>query len=88
MGNWFSSYEYQSPNPDSNFGFEESAFRGCESQNGEEEEVNLENDRTRDEVVAGEKLVQCSSTCVEEDKDNEEVCFTEVKFLFNFLILN
>ncbi|KAK7307762.1 hypothetical protein VNO77_41112 [Canavalia gladiata] len=58
VGNWFSSYEYRSPDPDSNFSVEDSAFRGNESQRDDEEEKV----RVQGEVVAGDKLIQCSTT--------------------------
>ncbi|XP_020979187.1 uncharacterized protein LOC107640001 [Arachis ipaensis] len=63
VGNWFSSYKYQSPDPDTNFGFEESEFRGSNIQKNEEEKANFEIDKIQDEVV-------------EDDKHNEKVCLT------------
>ncbi|KAJ1383646.1 hypothetical protein SESBI_43184 [Sesbania bispinosa] len=43
VGNWFSTYEYQSPDPDSNFSLEE-----------REKEANFERIKARDEVVVRE----------------------------------
>ncbi|CAL0314321.1 unnamed protein product [Lupinus luteus] len=70
VGNWFSSYEYHSPTPDSNFSFQESASRERESERDtervEDEEANFEN---IDELVVGLNLVQSGNTCVENDKN-------------------
>lgn len=92
VGNWFSTYEYRTPDPDSNFSFRESALRACESQRDAEREGGgggkFEKITTRDEVVAKEKLVQCRSTSVEDDKHNEDTCLKEVQLLLKFSILN
>ncbi|KAF1874624.1 hypothetical protein Lal_00007238 [Lupinus albus] len=69
VGNWFSSYEYHSPIPNSNFSFQESPSREHESERDtervEDEEAKFEN---IDELVVGEKLVQCKNMCVENYK--------------------
>lgn len=75
VGNWFSTYEYQSPDPDSNFSLEEG-----------EKEANFERIKARDEVVVREKLMQCSETCVKDD-NHEDLCLTKVNFLLNFSLL-
>ncbi|KAJ1383644.1 hypothetical protein SESBI_43182 [Sesbania bispinosa] len=67
VGNWFSTYEYQSPDPDSNFSLEEG-----------EKEANFERIKARDEVVVREKLMQCSETCVKDD-NHEDLCLTKLK---------
>ncbi|WJX60501.1 hypothetical protein P8452_45703 [Trifolium repens] len=74
VGNWFSSYEYHSPNLDSNFTLQESAFRrrGSQQQNEEEPEGDFDNVRVQDEGVVKEKVVQCGGTCDKEDNHNEE----------------
>ncbi|RDX78705.1 hypothetical protein CR513_40969, partial [Mucuna pruriens] len=78
VGIWFSSYEYRSPDPDSNFCVEDSAFRVKESQRDDvEEEEEEEKVRVRGEVFAGEKVVQCSRTCVEEDNHKEDQCLNK-----------
>lgn len=86
IGNWFSSYEYRSPGPDSNFSVEDSAFSEEETQrDGEEEEENV---RVQGEGVAGENVVQCIRTCVKEDNHNEDQCLNTVKLPLNFSFLN
>ncbi|CAK8539514.1 unnamed protein product [Lathyrus sativus] len=67
VGNWFSSYEYQSPNLDSNFTLEESCFGKRKSQHVDEEQ----------EEAVREKLVQCNGTCVKDNNHNEDPCFTK-----------
>lgn len=75
VGNWFSTYEYRSPDPDSNFSEEDSVLRENESQRDDHEEE--EEVRVRGEGVAGEKVVQWNRTCVEEDNHNEDLCLTK-----------
>lgn len=84
VGNWFSSYEYQSPNLDSNFTLEESAFRKQESQQDEKKEGDFDKVRVHDEEVVIEKLVQCSETCVKDDNQKEDPCLIKVTILLNF----
>ncbi|WJX45557.1 hypothetical protein P8452_32427 [Trifolium repens] len=74
VGNWFSSYEYQSPNLDSNFTHEESVFRRSETELDEEHEEDFDKGRVEDEGVDREMLVQCSGTCVKDDNHNEDPC--------------
>lgn len=85
VGNWFSSYEYKSPDPDSNVDFEDSAFRDCESENDEEtegeEETNLIRTRVGDEVVAGDKLLISNTSF--DDKHIEDLSLGKVWFLLN-----
>ncbi|KAJ1391717.1 hypothetical protein SESBI_36377 [Sesbania bispinosa] len=71
VGNWFSTYEYQSPDPDSNFSLEEG-----------EKEANFERIKDRDEVVVREKLMQCSETCVNDD-NHADMCLTKNKDSFS-----
>ncbi|KAJ1383641.1 hypothetical protein SESBI_43179 [Sesbania bispinosa] len=67
LGIAFSTYEYQSPDPDSNFSLEEG-----------EKEANFERIKARDEVVVREKLMQCSETFHEVKDDNhEDLCLTK-----------
>lgn len=49
VGNWFSSYEYQSPNLDSNFTLEESSFGKRRS---------LHKDETKTEIVQPKVCVE------------------------------
>lgn len=90
VGNWFSSYEYRSPDPDSNFSLEESALRERESHSGEEQEADFEEIKAPDEGVVREKekLVQCSGTSVKVDNHNEDLCLNKVNFLLNFSFFN
>ena len=88
VGNWFSSYEYQTPDLDSNFSFEKSAFRRGESPTDEEEEEeNNEEIRASDEVVTGEKLVKCRGTSCEDDTRTEDRCLNKVRFFYSILKL-
>ncbi|XP_028762537.1 uncharacterized protein LOC114743612 isoform X2 [Neltuma alba] len=90
VGNWFSSYEYKSPDPDSNVNFEDSAFQGCESEKDEErekEEVNYPKIRSDDEVVAEEKLSR-TSTYFGDDKHNEDQSLAKPKDLDTFSCLS
>ncbi|BAU00411.1 hypothetical protein VIGAN_10200200 [Vigna angularis var. angularis] len=66
VGNWFSSYEYQSPDPDSNFRVKDSAFTENESQ-GDGEEVVEEKVRIR-----GLRPDRDNVGHEEEDNHNEE----------------
>ncbi|KAJ1406264.1 hypothetical protein SESBI_25183 [Sesbania bispinosa] len=65
VGNWFSTYEYQSPDPNSNFSLEEG-----------EKEANFERIKAPDGVVVREKLMQCNETCVKDD-NHEDLCLTK-----------
>ncbi|KAK7406303.1 hypothetical protein VNO78_07926 [Psophocarpus tetragonolobus] len=73
LGNWFSSYEYRSPGPDSNFCVEDSAFGEDHSQIDEK----VENVRVGDDGVAEEKVVQSTRICVAEDNHNEDQCLNK-----------
>jgi len=88
VGNWFSSYEYQSPNLDSNFTLEESAFKIQESQQDEKKEADFDKARVQDEGVVREKLVQCGGACVKDDNHKEDPCLNKVNnILLNFLFV-
>ncbi|KAL2348191.1 hypothetical protein Fmac_002191 [Flemingia macrophylla] len=76
VGIWFSSYEYRSPDPDSNFSPHDSVFGEKEFRRDEEEEEE-EKVRVRGDGVPGEKVVQCNRTCVIEDDHNEDLCLTK-----------
>ncbi|XP_058778176.1 uncharacterized protein LOC131652350 [Vicia villosa] len=67
VGNWFSSYEYQSPNLDSNFTLQDSSFGKRKSPHIDEEH----------EEVVREKLVHCNETCVKDDNHSEDPCLTK-----------
>lgn len=85
VGNWFSSYEYRSPDRDSNFTLNESASRGHETEIDEQQKTDF----ARDEEVVREKIVQCSETRVQDEDDhNEDLCLTKVDFLLKFPFLN
>jgi len=86
VGNWFSSYEYQSPNLDSNFTLEESAFRRQESQQDEKKEADFDKVRVQYEGVVREKLVQCGGTCDKDDNQKEDPCLLKVNILLNFFV--
>ncbi|TKY70790.1 hypothetical protein E2542_SST07083 [Spatholobus suberectus] len=77
VGNWFSSYEYRSPDPDSNFSVEDSAFGEKRYMKDDDEEEKEEKVSVRGEGVVGEKLVQCNRTCVKEDNHNEVLCLNK-----------
>ncbi|KAI5438885.1 hypothetical protein KIW84_024564 [Lathyrus oleraceus] len=65
VGNWFSSYEYQSPNLDSDFTLEESSFGKCKSLHIDEEQ----------EGAVREKLVQCNEDlCFTKNMDSCSLC--------------
>nr|KYP32953.1 hypothetical protein KK1_046256 [Cajanus cajan] len=86
VGIWFSSYEYRSPDLDSNFSSEDSALGGKESlrdEDDEEEEEEEEKVRVRNDGIPGEKGVQCNITCVKEDNHNEDLCLTK-SYIFNY----
>lgn len=84
VGNWFSSYEYWSPDRDYNFTLDESASREGETEIDEQQKTDWD----QDEEVVREKLVQCSETRVQDDNHNEELCLTKVYFLLKFPFLN
>jgi hypothetical protein len=90
VGNWFSSYEYHSPNLDSNFTLQESAFRrrGSQQQNEEEPEGDFDNVRVQDEGVVKEKVVQCGGTCDKDYNHNEEKVVQFQCCVLNFSFLN
>ncbi|ESW28570.1 hypothetical protein PHAVU_002G000400 [Phaseolus vulgaris] len=71
VGNWFSSYEYQSPDPDSNFSVEDSAFSENESQGAGAKEVEAKV-RIRGLRADGDKVVK-----EEEDLHNEDQCMNK-----------
>jgi len=84
VGNWFSSYEYQSPDPDSNLSVGGFVFMENESQ-GDGEEV--------EERVKIRCLRPNGDNAVQEDEDNynEEQCMNKVSscnYLFIYLFLN
>ncbi|KAK4262557.1 hypothetical protein QN277_028105 [Acacia crassicarpa] len=84
VGNWFSSYQYKSPDPDSNVNFEDSDFKGCESEKDEErekQEVNCPIIRSGDEADTKEKLLR---TCYGDDKHNEDQSLAKPKDLDTF----
>lgn len=65
VGNWFSSYEYQSPNLDSNFTLEESSFGKRKSLHIDEEQ----------EGAIREKLVQYNEDlCLTKNMDSCSSC--------------
>ncbi|CAJ2645872.1 unnamed protein product [Trifolium pratense] len=61
VGNWFSSYEYQSPNLDSNFTLQDSDFSRRGSEQDEEHEEDFDRVRVQDK----------------DDSHNEDPCFTK-----------
>ncbi|KAI4315213.1 hypothetical protein L6164_028046 [Bauhinia variegata] len=67
IGNWFSSYEYNTPSPDSNVNLEDSAPRGCEFKKDEASEAGEANFK---KLVADEKLIE-SNTDSEQDKHED-----------------
>ncbi|GAU29297.1 hypothetical protein TSUD_226680 [Trifolium subterraneum] len=77
VGNWFSSYQYQSPNLDSHFTLQESDFRKHESERDEQQEEDFDKVRVQDEGIVREKLVQCDGTCDKDDIHNKDPCFTK-----------
>jgi len=79
VGNWFSSYEYQSPDPDSNFSVEDSAFSENESQGAGAKEVEAKV-RIRGLRADGDKVVK-----EEEDLHNEDQCMNKVNLLLFFI---
>lgn len=82
VGNWFSSYEYQSPDPDSNLRVKDSAFTENESQ-GDGEEVVEEKVRIRGLRPDGDNVGH------EEDNHNEEQYMNKVNLLLIiFFFLN
>ncbi|MED6193868.1 hypothetical protein PIB30_023238 [Stylosanthes scabra] len=74
VGNWFSSYKYQSPDLDTNFVFEESSFRESKIQRNEEERANPENVRIQDEVVEDDKHNEKSLDSFSSDSPLSEPC--------------
>lgn len=65
VGNWFSSYEYQSPNLDSNFTLEESSF-------GKRKSLHIDEEQEGD---VREKLVQCNEDlCFTKNMDSCSSC--------------
>jgi len=81
VGNWFSSYEYQSPDPDSNFSVEDSASTENESQGAGVEEVE-EKVKIRGLRADGNKVVQ-----EEEDNQKEDQCMNKVNLLLFYLFI-
>lgn len=81
VGNWFSSYDYRSPDPDSNFNLEDSDFRIRESQRDGFDKV-----RVQDEGVVRKKIVQCNGTCVKVDNHSEDPCLTKVNIFSQLFI--
>ncbi|CAL5187681.1 unnamed protein product [Lathyrus oleraceus] len=70
VGNWFSSYEYESPNLDSNFTLEESSFGKRKSLHIDEEQEGAQ-----DEEAVREKLVQCNEDrCLTKNMDSCSSC--------------
>ncbi|KAK7309072.1 hypothetical protein RJT34_05513 [Clitoria ternatea] len=63
VGNWFSSYEYRSPDPDSNFGVEDSAFGGNDSQKDEVVAGCVEHDYNHGEDQCFTKNLESPNSC-------------------------